>query len=111
MRQASLTGVAGQGLEQVVTGDEVGFGVDFDGGGDHAGALGFRSDDNQAFGGDAVGLLGGLAEALGAQPVHGGVDVAIVLGQGLLAVHHAHARLFAQVLNESSCDFSHEILQ
>ena len=52
-------------LEAFVAGDEVGFGVDLD---ERRGLAG-RGDADQAFRGDAVGLLGGLEDALLAQPV------------------------------------------
>jgi hypothetical protein len=97
-------------LEQFVTAQEVGFGVHFDGGGGHAGAFVAHGDADEAFGGDAVGLLGGLGQALGAQPVDGRVDVAVVFDEGLLAVHHADAGLFAQFFHQRSGHFSHEIL-
>jgi hypothetical protein len=63
---------------------------------------------HEAFGGDAVSLLGGLGQALGAQPVDGRVDVAVVFDQRLLAVHHADAGLFAQFFDQRSGDLSHE---
>jgi hypothetical protein len=63
-------------LEQLVAAQEVGLGVHFDSGGGHAGAVVADGDAHEAFGGDAVGLLGGLGQALGAQPVDGRVDVA-----------------------------------
>ena len=67
-------------------------------------AVALRDD---AFGRDTIGLLGRLGQALGAQPVHGRIDVAAVLGQGLLAVHHAGAGLFAQLFDESRGDLRH----
>ena len=54
-----------QALEQIVAGDEVGFRIDLDH--DALGALHLHAD--QAFGGDAAGLLGGLRQTLLAQPV------------------------------------------
>jgi hypothetical protein len=96
-------------LEQFVAGDEVGFRVELDDGGALARALMTGGDGDQTFGGDAVSLLGGLGQALGAQPVDGGVDVAVGFLKRLLAVHHADAGFFAQFLDERSGDLSHEM--
>ncbi|MNI12468.1 hypothetical protein D3C73_656520 [compost metagenome] len=90
-------------LEGVVTGNEVGFRVDFDDNG--LGAV--RCNADQTFGSRAARLLVGLGDALGAQPVDCRFDVAVVLGQRLLAVHHACAGLFAQFLHQCSGDLSH----
>ncbi len=46
---------------------------------------------DEAFGGNAAGLLGGLGEATGAQPVDSRFHVAVGLGQRLLAIHHPDA--------------------
>ena len=75
-------------LELLVPGDEVGLGVDLDEGAARA----VRRDADQALGRGAAGLLGGLGEALGAQPVDRGFHVAAGLAQRLLAVHHARRR-------------------
>jgi hypothetical protein len=66
---------------------------------------GQRAD--QALGRDAAGLLGGLRQALLAQPVDRRLHVAVVLGQRLLAVHHADAGGLAQVLDHRRCDCCH----
>src|SRR6185312_7466569 len=71
--------------EARVLAHEVGFAVDLDQYGLAAGLVG----DDAAFGGDAAGFLVGLGEAGLAQPLHGGVEVAVVLHQRLLAFHHA----------------------
>jgi hypothetical protein len=94
-------------LEQVVAGDEIGLGVQFDGGGDHACALVLDGQSHEAFGGDAVGLFGGLGQALGAQPVGGRFDIAVRFLQRFLAVHHADAGLIAKFLHERSGDLRH----
>ena len=66
-----------QALELIVARDEVGLRIDLD----HD-ALGAADDDaDQAFGGDAAGLLGGLGQALLAQPVDRGLHVAVGLGR------------------------------
>jgi hypothetical protein len=52
---------AGQILESIVAGDEVGLGVDFD----HNGRIAVGRDADQAFGGGAAGLLVSLGNALG----------------------------------------------
>ena len=46
-----------------------------------------------------LGLLGGGGEALGAQPVDRGFQVAAGLVERLLAIHHAGAGALAQVLH------------
>ena len=61
-----------------------------------------RGDADQAFGRDAAGLLGRLGETLGAEPVDGCFHVAAGFGQRILAVHHAHAGLLAELLHHSS---------
>ena len=86
---------ANEVLEGIVAGNEVGFGVDFDD--DGLGAVARNAD--QAFSSGAARLLVGLGDALGAQPVDRGFHVAIGFGEGLLAVHHACAGLFAQFLH------------
>ena len=92
-----------EGLEGFVAGDEVGLGVHLD----HGGAVLGGDDADQALGGGAAGFLGGLAEALLAQPVDGAFQVAVGLGERLLAIHHAGAGLFAQGFHEEGGDFGH----
>src|SRR5208337_87538 len=48
-------------------------------------------------------------EALLAQPIDGGLDVAVRFGQRVLAIHHARASLLAQLLDQPSGDRSHRI--
>ena len=86
-----------EALELLIAGDEVGFGIHFH---QRAGALP-HGDADQAFGGGAAGLLGGLGNALLAQPVDGGFHVAARFVQRGLAVHHACAGLVAQVLHHA----------
>ena len=91
--------------ELLVLAHEVGLGVDLD---DHAHTI----DDggvSHALGGDAAGLLGGSGQALLPQELHGLVHVAVRGGQGLLAVHHAHAGHLAQGLHigSSKCHFQY----
>ncbi len=105
--QGDLGCLARGELEQLVAGDEVGFGVELDRSASHAGAVGAQGDGHQALGRYAVSLFGRLGQALGAQPVHGGFDFAAVLLQGLLAVHHACAGLFAQFLHQAGRDLRH----
>ncbi len=57
------------------------------------------TDADEALGGHAAGLLGGLGEATGAQPVDCGFHVAIGLFERLLAVHHPHAGQVAEFLH------------
>ncbi len=84
-------------LELLVAGDEVGLGVDLH---DRA-RLARGNDANEPFGGDAPRLLGGLGQALLAQPVDGGLDVALRLRERRLAVHHPGAGLVAQFLHQA----------
>ena len=89
-----------QPLEQVVAGDEIGFRIDLD---QHA--LGARDlDGDQALGRDAAGLLGGLGEALLAQPIDGRLHVALGLAERGLAIHHARSGHLAQLLDHRSGD-------
>ena len=67
---------------------------------------GARGDADQAFGGDAAGLLGRLGKTLGAQPVDRRLHVAAGLGQRRLAVHHPRAGLLAELLHHS-CGYGH----
>ena len=92
-----------EALELVVARDEIGLGVDFDH--DALGARGQRAD--QAFRRDAAGLLGGLRQALLAQPILRGLHVAVGFGEGCLAVHHARAGLLAQFLDHRRRDRCH----
>ena len=94
-------------LEQVIAGHEVGLGVELDGGTDFTGSNFFRGNGDEAFSGDAVSLLGGLGQALGAQPVDRGIDVAVGFLERLLAVHHADAGLGAQFHHEGGGDLGH----
>jgi hypothetical protein len=94
---------AHQPLEIVVSRDEIRLRVDLD---DHADQILDRCAD-QSVGGDAAAFLGRLGEPLLAQPVDGGLDVAVRFGQRVLAVHHARAGLLTQVLHEPSRDRSH----
>ena len=63
---------------------------------------------DQALGGDAAGFLGGLREALLAQPVDRGLHLAVGLGQRRLAIHHAGAGRLAQLLDHPRGDIRHE---
>ncbi len=91
-------------LEVIVAGDEVGFGIDLDNDADVV----LDGDANKTFGRYASALLGGFGQALLAQPIDGGLDVAVGLAQRVLAVHHARAGLFAQILDQSGGDGRHE---
>ena len=98
--------VAHHVLELLVAGDEVGLRVDLD----HRPRLVLGGDADQALGGDAAGLVGGLRQALLAQPVDGLLDVALGLGQRRLAVHHAGAGLVAQLLHQAGGDVGHRLV-
>ena len=71
--------------------------------------VGLNGDADEALGGDAAALLGGLGEALLAQPVDRRLDVALGLVQRVLAVHHARAGLFAQILDQCGGDVAIEV--
>ena len=60
-----------EALEQVVAGDEIGLGIDLD----HDALVGGHGNADQAFGGDAPGLLRGLGQAFLAQPVDRGFEL------------------------------------
>ena len=94
---------AHQRLEVFVTGDEVGLGIDLD---DDAAGAG-EHDADQAFGSDAAALLGGLGQALLAQPVDRALDITGRLGQRVLAIHHAGAGLLAKLLHHASGNRRH----
>src|SRR6185312_1666823 len=90
-------------LEQVVARDEVGLGIDLD----HDALRARDLDADQALGSDAPGLLGGLGQALLAQPVLRRGQVALGLGQRRLAIHHAGAGRLAQLLDHLGGDICH----
>ena len=92
-----------QALEQIVARDEIGLGIDLD---DDA-LLALDGSAGQTFGGDAAGLLGGLRQALLAQPVDGRFHVAVVLAERGLAIHHARAGRVAQLLDHLCGDVGH----
>lgn len=73
--------LVGERLELVVLGDEVGFGVQLNQGAVLGG--------DQTFGGGTLGALADVLGALDAQHLDGFVEVAVTLGQRVLAVHHA----------------------
>src|SRR6202022_2664979 len=56
---------------------------------------------------DTAGFFRGFRQALFAQPIDRRLHVAFVLGERLLAVHHADAGRFAQVLDHRRCDRCH----
>ena len=87
-----------EALEQIVAGDEIGFGIDLD---DHALETADR-DADQALGGNAPGFLGRLGQALLAQPIDRRLHVAIRLSKRRLAIHHAGAGLVAKLLDHLS---------
>ena len=59
------------------------------------------------FGSDAPGLLGGLGEALLAQPIDCACEIAIGFDERRLAVHHAGVGLVAEFLDHGSGDVGH----
>jgi hypothetical protein len=105
--QAGLGDRPGGVLETLVARHEVGLGVHLHHGRGRALAVVANGGGDQAFGGHAVGLLGGLGQALGAQPVGRALDVAARLLQRLFAVHHAGAGALAQILHQRGRDLRH----
>src|SRR4051794_18293727 len=88
--------LAGEGLEVLVAGHEVGVAVDLD---QHADlAVGVDVGGDGALGGLAAAHLQGLVTELDAQQLDGGVDVAGRLAECVLALHHARARAVAELL-------------
>ena len=76
---------------------EVGLAVDLDDGADAA--LGADVCISHTLSRDAAGLLRGLCKALLAQPLDCLVHIAVGLGEGLLAVHHADVGHLAESFN------------
>ncbi len=89
--------------EARVLADEVGFAIDLD---QHGLAAGLGGHD-AAFGSDAAGLLVSLGQAGLAQPLHRGVEVAVVLDQRFLAFHHAGAGTLTQFLHHLGGNIAH----
>ena len=101
--QRQLRNLRSEGLEVLVSGNEVRFRVDLDGGARGSG----HGGGNQSLRRGASRLLGGRGESLLAQPVDPGLQVPAGLGQRLLAVHHAGTGLLAQLLHQGGSDLSH----
>ena len=92
-----------EALELLVAGDEIGLRIQLD---DDA-LVTRRHGADQAFRRDAAGLLGGLRQALLAQPILRGRHVAAGFGERCLAVHHACAGRLAQFLDHRRSDRCH----
>ena len=107
----NVSNVGNELLEVSVLSNEVGLGVYLDdcayaaliteGGEDSKEQLTYGSLD-QTLSSDAVCLLGSLSQALLTEQLDSLVEVAVGLGQCLLAVHHAYAGHFAELLYVSS---------
>ena len=106
-------GIGGQPLrhflakraEQLVARDEIGLAVDLH---QHAEfSTGRDVLGDGAFLGLAHGFHGGGGLAFFTQDVHGGLEVALRLGERLFAIHHAHVRHFAKFGNVSSSNLRH----
>src|SRR6185312_2004249 len=89
--------LAGEALELVVAGDEVGLAADLDHRADAAAAVDVGRD--QAFAGAAAGPLAGRRDALLAEELDRGVHVAGGLDQGVAAVHHPRLGRLAQLFD------------
>src|SRR6185437_3288613 len=98
-----LQGDVARELDEVlVVGDEVGVAVDLD---QHADArAGVDVGLHGALGGLALAEILDLLALLHAQDLDRPVDVALGLGEGFLAVHHARAGALAQRLDVLGCD-------
>src|SRR3954451_14214697 len=94
--------VLGELDEVVVLGDEVGVALDLDEHADLAGRVDVGLDG--ALGGLATGELADLVAHLDAEDLLGLGGVAVGLGQGVLAVHHAGAGLLAKGLDVGRAD-------
>ena len=106
--QGGLGDLLGVGLELLVHAHEVGLAVQLD---DGAGGAGVVHDGHDgALVGGTAGLLGHGGQTAGAQHVDGLLHVALGLGQGLLALHHARAGHLAELLHHGSGEISHEFL-
>src|SRR5512140_1345989 len=90
-------------LELAVAGDEIGLAIELDEDADAAVHMDVGAD--QAFLGGPAGLGLGPGVALLAQELDGLVHVAVALGQGGLAFHHADAGALAQLFDFISGDF------
>ena len=91
-------------LEVIIAGDEVGLGIDLDQDADVV----LDGDADKSFSRHAPALLGRLGEALLAQPIDRRLDIAVGLAQRILAIHHARAGFFAQILHQSGGNGRHE---
>src|SRR5262249_27611799 len=104
-RQRLGRNLAHEALELLVAGDEIGLGIDLDEGSARA----LDREPDQAFRGDATRLLGGSGKTLLAQPVEGALEVALRLGQRLLAIHHAGPGLLPKLLDQRRSDLGHDV--
>ena len=87
--------VLGEVNKLVVLGDEVGLGVDLN----NNSAVVESDGVHHALGGDTASLLVGGSQALLTQDLDSLLEVAVGLGQSLLALHHAAVGLLAQFHN------------
>ena len=95
--ERKLRHFANKRLELIAARDKIGFRVHLD-----DGALAARDRKaDESIGGDPAALLRGLGQTLLAQQIDRGLDVAFRFGERALAVHHARARLLAQVFHHT----------
>ena len=97
---------ANERLKQLITGDEIGLGIDLN---DRPRSAARRSA-NQPVSGDPSGLFCRRGEALFAQPVDRGLDIAAGIAQRPLAVHHPGAGALAQFLDQRRRYLGHRII-
>ena len=102
--QVLLIALFGKRLEGVVARDKIRLRIHFY---QRAGVAAHRHTD-KSFRGDTSGFLCRLGNPFFAQPIDGGFEFAAGFGQCGLAIHHACAGLFAQVLYHSGRDIRHD---
>ncbi len=85
----------GDSLELLVLRYEIRFRIQFDDGG----FIAFCGDADKPLGGHAACLFARVSDALRAQPVFRGLEIAFGFGECLLTIHHARAGGFAEVFD------------
>ena len=85
--QGNLGRIGNIFLKQLVFGNEIGLGVNLGNGA----FVTLNINRNQTFGSNTAGFFGRGSQTLFAQPVNGGVHIAVALNQSLFAIQHAGA--------------------
>ena len=92
------------GAELLILSDEIRLGVDFD---DGCLVIAVLCNPCKTFCRDAVSLLGCLHRTVLTEILNGCIDIAVCLGERLLAVHHAGAADFSELLYKCCCYCCH----